>query len=102
VSFAERFEETVSSRGENSRTPRQSVVSHIEDLLSSEYNIDSKGRFTARSVYKLYLDLCMELNKEPEIVYTGHGVRTLSEVETIAEKKGVPKEQVLNDLEVTV
>jgi hypothetical protein len=44
----------------------------------------------------------MELDSEPEIVYTGHGVRTLSEVENIAERKGVPKEQVLNDLEVTV
>jgi len=44
----------------------------------------------------------MELNKEPEIVYTGHGVRTLDEVESIADRKGVSKEQVLNDLEVTV
>ena len=102
MSFAERFEETVSSRGENSRTPRQSVVSHIEDILSSEYNIESKGRVTAGSVYNLWLDLCMELDVEREVGYTGDGVRTRSEVETIDEREGVPKEQVLTRRERTV
>jgi len=53
-------------------------------------------------VYRLYLDLCHELGREPSMVYTGEGVIHESRLEELAEDSGKSKEELLNELEVEI
>jgi hypothetical protein len=102
MSFTERFEETVGGAPSGRGGPRRKLVSEIEDVLAGEYPKTDRGRLKVSGVYRLYLDLCHELGREPSMVYTGEGVIHESRLEELAEDSGKSKEELLNELEVEI
>jgi len=98
--LADTFDEDVSRRRSNPERGRLAIIHEMEQILCSEYNTDQRGRFTVKSVFKLYLDLCRELDIAPGLYYTGHTVISDERVQALAEESGKSFDEVINELGV--
>lgn len=103
MSLSKRFEEHV-SRGEGfDGHNRREIIRALEETLSSDYpQTNSRAGLQVKGLYKLYLDVCFEIGKEPDLVYTGSEVIEEDRLEELASQTDRTKEQVVNELEVQI
>jgi len=100
MGFTERFEENVGGTEDKYSNKKGDILEEIAQLLGSEYDLTNYGHLKAADTYKLYLDLCSELGKDPGFVYTGRSLLSVSEVREIASDREESANELLEEMSV--